>query len=188
MTTKKSINYLETFYFPDIPGQPYPVYSVSESGKIFNIKSIIYPNEKSIKKFTRNKQLRYRSLQAKIFDAFINVGYFEPLTVYKEFPVIIQNNIRVPKQEGSFILLDYYFPQFKLAVELDSDLHNDSKDILRDEYLRKLGVNTFRIRNLEKESVQKNKFKELIKFMKSQKPGSIVPFSFMGNIRNKNGI
>jgi hypothetical protein len=102
-------NYLESFRFPDIP-QEYPVYAISESGRIVNFKSVVYPNQKSRKKFTRNKQLYKRSLQAKIFDALIEVGFFEPLLVYKEFPIVIQNSMRVPGQKGMFVLLDYFFP------------------------------------------------------------------------------
>jgi hypothetical protein len=48
-------NYLEVFFFPDIPWQPYPVYSVSEKGNVYSIKNILHPNDKSAKKFTRNK-------------------------------------------------------------------------------------------------------------------------------------
>ncbi len=35
----KEKNYLETFTFPDIPWQPYPVYSVSEKGRVYNFKN-----------------------------------------------------------------------------------------------------------------------------------------------------
>lgn len=187
---KGKINYLETFIFPDIPGQSYPVYSVSGKGKVFNLKSIIYPTPTSIKKFTRKKQLRFRSLQAKIFDALINVGYFDPLTVHREFPIVIQNHLRVPGQKGSLYYLDYYIPELKLAIELDSDLHKDDKDKVRDKYLlEKLGIKTFRIRNLEKESVQKVKFRELASYMRSLVPvQSPQPFIFTDNIRLKKGL
>ena len=47
---KKEINYLETFIFPDIPFQSYPVYSVSVTGHVFNIKAMMYPTPKSKKK------------------------------------------------------------------------------------------------------------------------------------------
>lgn len=184
----KDVNYLETFIFPDIPTQLYPVYSVSDKGNVFNLKNIIYPNSRSVKKFTRNKQLKNRSTQAKIFDAFINIGYFSPLITYREFPIIIQNSIRLPKLYGGFFLLDYYFPQLRLAVELDSDLHNDEKDKLRDTYLEKIGVQVFRIRNLEKESVQKTRFKELTKLMRGLEIKDYPQFSFGDNIRNQKGL
>lgn len=176
------MDYLETFTFKDIPWQPYPVYSVSEKGHIYNIKNVLYPNPTSIKRFTRNKQLKKRSMQAKFFDMLINIGYWDPLIVVREFPVIIQNHLR-GKIHGGFFLLDYYFPTLCLNVELDSEYHSEEKDNLRDEYLGGLGIKTFRISNLEKPEVQKNKFKELTLEMRRMNPteGPRV-FSFLDNI------
>ena len=128
-----------------------------------NIKSILYPSPKSRKKFTRRKQLLYRSLQAKIFDSLINIGYFNPLPVIKEFPIIIQNSLRLPGQVG--------LSTMNLIVELDSELHKVDKDEIRDRYLLdNYGIQVFRINNLEKESVQRGKFQELIKLLKSKTP------------------
>lgn len=180
----KKIDYFETFLFPDIPFQFYPVYSVSESGQVINIKSMMYPTPKSCKKFTRNKQLRNRSLQAKIFDAIINIGYFNPLMVIKEFPIIIQNSRRLKDQVGSYYYLDYYFPNLNICVELDSDLHKESKDTIRDRYLEEIGITTFRIRNLEKELIQKTKFPELTSLLRSRTPKDKPDiFAFSENIR-----
>ena len=178
------IDYFQTFLFPDLPGQPYPVYSVSSKGRIFNLKAIIYPTSTSVKRFTRKKQLRFRSLQAKIFDALINVGYFAPLTVWREFPVIIQNHLRLKGQKGAAYFLDYYIPELSLAIELDSDLHKEDKDQIRDAYLKSIGITTFRIKNLEKEQIQKTKFKELTALMRGMTPNpNYVPFIFTENIR-----
>lgn len=184
----KTVDYMETFVFPDIPTQVYPVYSVSEKGNVFNFKNIIYPNAKSIKKFTRNKQLKSRSQQARIFDSFINIGYFNPLITYREFPIVIQNHLRLSNLGGGYFLLDYYFPQLRLAVELDSDLHSEEKDKLRDTYLEKIGIQVFRIKNLEKESIQKTKFKDLTKLMRGLEIKNYPQFSFLDNIRFKKGI
>lgn len=171
---KKEINYKETFIFPDIPYQPYPVYLLSCSGKMSNFKSIIYPSPTSVKKYTRKKQLKFRSQQAKIFDAFINVGYFDPLLVYREFPIPIQNCYRLEGQKRMYYMCDYYFPTLHLAVELDSDYHDKQSrdpDPMRDDYLiRAHGITTFRMRDLQKENVQKTKFKELTKLMRSITP------------------
>lgn len=161
----KKINWLETFLFPDLPIL-YPVYAYNESGKLINIKGIIYPSSRSKKKFTRAKQLSNRSLQAKMFDMLIRIGYFEPLIVWSEFPIIIQNSMRIQGQTGTYMLLDYYFPELHLAVELDSELHNIEKDNLRDRYLEKLGIKVFRLNGLHKISVQKNDFKKLTKKMR----------------------
>lgn len=187
---KKEINYLETFIFPDIPFQSYPVYSVSVTGHVFNIKAMMYPTPKSKKKFTRNKQLSKRSLQAKIFDSIINIGYFNPLPVIKEFPIIIQNSKRLPGQKGSWYYLDYYFPTMKVCVELDSDLHKEDRDEIRDAYLfEALGITTFRMRGFEKESVQKNKFQELTALLRSKTPQSRPEiFAFGENIRLEKGV
>ena len=195
-TEAKITNYLETFLFPDIPYQPYPVYSISEKGNLFNLKSILYPNSTSAKKFTRKKQLSYRSLQAKIFDAFINIGYFDPLPCYREFPIVIQNHLRLPNQDGSYYLCDYFFPTLKddkghwgLSIELDSELHDPSKDILRDQYFEKIGVLVYRIRNLERPDIQKGKFRDMAGMMRSlDNCGSPRIFSFLDNIHIGKGI
>ena len=181
MPKKKTINYKETFTFPDIPVL-YPVYALSESGKVMNFKSISYPTPRSKKKFTRNKQLSQRSMQAKIFDAFINVGYFDPLIVYREFPVVIQNALRLPGQSGMYYYLDYYFPELHLAVELDSDLHNLEKDKFRDLYLNKLGITVFRIQDLQKPNIQKTKFKELTALMRKIGKKNPIQFDFCKDI------
>ena len=183
------MNYLETFFFDDIPWQPYPVYSVSEHGKAYNLKAILYPNKTSAKKFTRNKQLRKRSTQAKMFDMLINVGFWEPLVVVKEFPIIIQNHLRFSDVSGGFFLIDYFFPTLSLAVELDSDLHNDEKDKKRDDYLKRIGIETFRIKNLEKPENQKKRFRELTAKMRNMTPTENPRvFSFTDNIRILKGL
>lgn len=188
-TESKITNFLETFIFKDIPFQPYPVYSVSDSGNVYNLKSILYPNSTSIKKFTRNKQLRVRSQQARLFDMLINIGYWDPLIVVREFPIIIQNHLRPKGLEGGYYLLDYYFPTLKLAVELDSDYHITEKDKIRDEYMKSIGITTYRIRNLEKPSVQEKEFKELTKYMRSLTPlETPMIFSFTDNIRLHKGL
>lgn len=195
-TEAKIKNYLETFSFPDIPFQLYPVYSISQSGVLFNFKSVIYPSAVSAKKFTRKKQLSHRSLQAKIFDALINVGYFEPLTVIREYPIVVQNHLRLEGQTGSFYLCDYFFPTLKdnqghwgLVVELDSDLHDEESDRIRDEYLEKIGLRVFRIKHLERPDIQKSKFYELTKTMRSMEDcGSPRIFSFLDNIHLAKGV
>lgn len=186
----KKLDYLSTFIFPDIPFQIYPVYSVSASGQVINIKSMMYPTPKSKKKFTRNKQLSKRSLQSKIFDSIINIGYFNPLPVIKEFPIVIQNSKRLVGQKGSWYYLDYYFPTLKICVELDSDLHKEDKDEIRDQYLLSaLGITTFRIKNFEKELVQKTKFQELTALIRSHTPSNSPQiFAFGENIRLLKGL
>lgn len=180
---KKEPNYLETFLFPDIPDVIYPVYAISESGKVMNFKSIAYPNPRSKKKFTRNKQLSIRSLQAKIFDALINVGYFKPLTVYREFPIIIDNSLRLPGQEGLYYYLDYYFPELRIAVELDSELHIPEKDRIRDMYLEKLGIEVIRIFGFHKVDIQKSVFPKVAERMREKGLKPKINFDFLRPLR-----
>lgn len=172
MAKKKEINYKETFMFPDIPGQTFPVYALGKDGRLANFKSIIYPNPRSVKRFTRNKQLRFRSKQAAMFDCLINIGYFGGLNVYREFPVIIQNSKRMPGQDGGlYYMCDYYIPALKLAIELDSELHNPAKDEIRDKYLFEVyGIRVFRMEAFDKPATQKGRFKELIKILKETTP------------------
>jgi len=48
-------------------------------------------------------------------------------------------------------IIDFYCVSEKLAIELDGDPHGDyvqiQKDILRDEYLKRSGINTIRFEN-----------------------------------------
>ena len=148
-----------------------------------NFKAITYPNPRSKKKFTRNKQLSSRSLQAKIFDAIINIGYFNPLTVYKEFPVIIDNHLRLPGQDGLYYYLDYYIPELRMAVELDSELHDPKKDKIRDLYLERIGIEVFRMEGLHKVNIQKNIFPELAKRLREKGIQPRINFDFLKSIR-----
>lgn len=189
MAEKKGNNHLDTFFFSDIPTQPYPVYSISESGNIYSLKNIVYPEKKTAKKFTRAKQLKWRSQQAKLVDFLINIGYFYPLTVYREFLIPIQNSLRIPGISGGYFLLDYFLPELSLALELDSSYHDVAADKLRDEYLGKLGIEVFRVYNLEKISTQTGKFKDFISLLKSRVPvQDPKPFDFLGDIRKREQV
>ena len=119
----------------------------------------------------------------------INVGFWEPLPVVREFPIVIQNHLRTSDIDGGFFLLDYFFPTLSLDIELDSDLHNDKKDENRDAYLEKIGIETFRIRNLEKPENQKKRFRELTAKMRKMTPTENPRiFSFLDNIRIQKGL
>ncbi len=61
-------------------------------------------------------------------------------------------NIKFRRQYGvGGYILDFYAPQYKLAIELDGSVHDtlDAKeyDRIRDEYLREVGIEILRIRN-----------------------------------------
>ncbi len=170
----KDINeYKKEFVIPGIDYQTFPVYAIAKTGRLVNFKNIVYPNPKSAKRFTRRKQLVHRSLQARMFDMLINIGYFDGLgEVVKEMPVLIENSKRPEGlKSGLFWLLDYYFQNIRVAVELDSEYHDDYKDSLRDKYLSDVhGITVFRMRNLQLESVQRGRFLELKKLLQSCTP------------------
>ena len=69
-------------------------------------------------------------------------------------------------------------------------MHKEDRDEIRDKYLLEgLGIKTFRIRNLEKESVQKTKFPELTSLLRSQTVlSSPEVFAFSENIRLVKGV
>ena len=84
------------------------------------------------------------------------VRYFEVLlsTFYtnyrylKEFPLIIEdrgmwgsicNNLNITEEDylhRNYFLTDYFFPEYNLAVEIDSDLHDQKYDEARDLYIK----------------------------------------------------
>lgn len=84
------------------------------------------------------------------------VRYFEVLllTYYtnyrylKEFPLIIEDrsmwgsickNNKITEEEylhRNYFLTDYFFPEYNLAVEIDSDLHDQGYDKARDFYIK----------------------------------------------------
>ena len=185
---QRYINYLDVFIIPEIWWQPYPTYHVSSRGNMYSLKNILYLNNgKSKKKYTRYNQLCKRSLQAKMFDMLLNIKYFHPLPVVREFPIIIQNHNRLPGMKKSgFYLCDYFFPTALggkgLAVELDSEYHSEEKDGIRDEYLFKaFGIQTFRLRNFERAEIQKGKFNELCQLLRSEQPSQqpkVFDFSY----------
>ena len=72
----------------------------------------------------------------------------------------------------SFYYLDYYFPDLRLAVELDSELHDQQKDLIRDSYLAKLGITVWRMSNLNKPQVQRTEFPKLSAHMRAK---GVVP-------------
>ena len=46
-------------------------------------------------------------------------------------------------------ILDFYCPEAKLCVEMDSDLHDADHDRRRDEFMKKQGIMTLRIPNVD---------------------------------------
>lgn len=57
-------------------------------------------------------------------------------------PVVEQVLILTPT---SYYVVDYYFPEYGVVLELDGGYHSPSKDSVRDEYLRSLGLEVLRL-------------------------------------------
>lgn len=88
---------------------------------------------------SRSDRLSTRSHQEDLFDLLIRVNYFNR-RVYRE--------IIIPTRT-SYIIVDYYFPDNRLVVELDSDLHDEEKDLIRDRYLNSLGLGVLRFKEFK---------------------------------------
>jgi hypothetical protein len=89
----------------------------------------------------------------------------KPFYYIREFPIPIINKerwVRILKDFGltiaeyvdrNFFKLDYFFKYTGIAVEIDSELHNNMYDKARDEYLRiTYGLETIRIFRFPKDS------------------------------------
>jgi len=184
-----AMDYRETFYIDGIGFQKYPVYALNKNGRIVNFKAEVYPSSTSARRYTRLKRLKHRSQQERLFDMLINIGYFNGLgEIVREMPILIENSKRPEGlDKGLFFLCDYYFANIRLAVELDSDLHDEISDNLRDRYLENLGIRVFRMKNFQLERTQKTKFHELTELLKSYTtvPEHPTPLIFTNDLYKK---
>jgi very-short-patch-repair endonuclease len=78
------------------------------------------------------------------------------------------NGIKFRRQHsvGNYIL-DFYCPQYKLAIELDGEVHNSEVQKLRDEkrteYLNSVGITVLRFENKEVFEGTDNLLSEILK-------------------------
>ena len=56
--------------------------------------------------------------------------------------------------------LDFYCPEAKLCIEMDSDLHDVLRDAVRDNFLKTQGIITIRIPNLDYLGLKKSPTKD----------------------------
>ena len=116
--------------------------------------------------YSRIYQLNNRSTQSIQFDLLIDINYFNLLgineTILKEFVLINTNR---DNDDRTFYLLDYFIPSKSLCIELDSSLHEELKDKLKDEFLESLGIKVLRIRDFNIDT--KNKLNSIINFIQS---------------------
>ena len=112
--------------------------------------------------YSRTYQLNNRSIQSIQFDLLVDVDYFS-IPIYKEF-VLINTDLDNDKTR-SYYLLDYFIPSKSLCIELDSDLHEELKDRLKDKFLESLGIKVLRIKDFNIDT--KNKLEVIVNFIQS---------------------
>ena len=135
----------------------YPVYLKSKSGRYYKFKHAVLNSN-----YSRTTQLNNRSIQSVQFDLLVDIDYFN-IPIHKEF-VLINTNLSIDSIR-SYYLLDYFIPSKSLCIELDSDLHNDNKDKLKDRFLESLGIKVLMIRDFNIET--KDKLEVIINFVQS---------------------
>lgn len=117
--------------------------------------------------YSRTYQLNNRSIQSYLMDKLIELNHFNLLgineTIFKEF-VLINTDLNNDKTR-SYYLLDYFIPSKSLCIELDSDLHNEDKDNLKDKFLTSLGIKVLRIKDFNIDT--KNKLEVIVNFIQS---------------------
>ena len=116
--------------------------------------------------YSRTYQLNNRSIQSYLMDKLIELNHFNLLgineTILKEFVLINTNR---DNDDRTFYLLDYFIPSKSLCIELDSDLHEELKDRLKDKFLESLGIKVLRIRDFNIDT--KNKLNSILNFIQS---------------------
>lgn len=146
------------FKFPDLPEVDFPkLWESGVTGKKFSLESTL-----SKSPWGRTYQLTHRSHQAKLMDSLIDLDYFSLVgvksSILKEFPILTKGELG-----STYLLLDYFIPDKSLAIELDSNLHDEDSDRTRDEFLLKNGIAVLRINNLD--SNTKDKVEELVRII-----------------------
>lgn len=134
------------------------------NGRLINIKS----NRKEALKNNNSKYSKRFEEDIKLLDSYTSLQYI------KEFPIIIDdrnlwndimtsfcidNNSELRKT--TYFLLDFYFINFNLDVEIDSTYHNGREiyDAARDVYLKsKYGIDTLRFYEYGNSSDNRYKF------------------------------
>jgi very-short-patch-repair endonuclease len=147
-----------SFQIKDIDFITYPIAIKSKKGEYYNIEKLI---NSSIAMYSRKSHLSTRSSQEIVLDSIIDSGLLErsgiTCKIYKEVPIL--NN------QGSYYFLDYLIPEKSLCIELDSGIHDKVRDDKRDEFLKSLGIQVLRVRDLLVEF--KLKFKKILDYIET---------------------
>ena len=155
-----------SFKFEDID-LIYPVYIKCKDGEgYYNFRKSITSSN-----YSRKYQLDHRSTQSYLFDKFIEIGYFKLLGIDYNFiteMVLINTNL-TNDSTRSYYLLDYFIPDLSLAIELDSNYHdqNPIKDKLKDQFLNSIGIDVVRIRDFNIDT--KSKLESLVEYIKEKR-------------------
>lgn len=116
------------------------------------------------KKFTnkslgsRGSRLSNRSVQEQLFDLLIRTKFIKDRVVEE---VILPWN-------DSYIIVDYYFPDNRLIVELDSSYHDELKDSKRDRFLSSLGLRVERFYEFRGKDHELDQLSELLNSTRGQ--------------------
>jgi ATP-dependent DNA helicase RecQ len=138
LPTKPSV-YLESMLGDSLPLEP-PFALINKKNPVWE--RIIRGDQKN----------NYNPAQ-KFFDKLIPKYFPEDLFIQQlivpEVPINFITQRTVNEFEGQQV--DFYFPQAFLVIEIDGSQHDYEKDKLRDDYLRKYGVETVRFNTKELE-------------------------------------
>lgn len=121
----------------------YPKYRISEYGRRY-ISNVL--NSWNIN--SRNRNLSLRTDQKKYFDLLVKSEYFNH-KIYKEVPIYVND-----EGKDTIYTMDYYVPDCRLAIELDSLSHNINSEhnSTKDSYINSLGILVKRYTNVVENS------------------------------------
>ena len=78
-------------------------------------------------------------------------------------------------------ILDFYCPQYKLAIELDGEVHNDAEAILYDKqrtkHLNELGIRVLRFENFEIYTYPQRTLDEIVRHLHDE---NLIPPTIFG--------
>jgi hypothetical protein len=128
-------------YSFQIGSYSFPKQIKSYSGKIIDLED------------NRLQNLQQGSSWSPNFERYLGNQYTGTV-FHREFPFLIDNRplwkeisdyfgVSPSKKDRNYFLADYFFPNYNLAVEIDSRLHDPIYDQARDEYMQEMCGTTF---------------------------------------------
>lgn len=132
----------------------YPPKLIYSDGRKINIKSKLFGTGLG----SRVSRLKARSVQEKLMDLLVRINYFG---------VRIIPETLIPRKH-SYYLVDYYLPDNRLIIELDSAYHDPEKDSIRDQYLKELGLDVVRFDDFTASQKELDNIRKVINSTKSR--------------------